>query len=794
VITSREIRTVAEFDVYGRKLSLDDPDGGLESYVWNGFDELELVTDGRGTVTELEHDALGRLQVRRHLDQFGPGNHGESVYEWDGGSTLQADELIGQMTRAISADGVEQRYSFDASSGRLDRVRTMSDGFNFDVDYAYDSFGRVDSVTYPQGPAGSERLSVRNVYDTYGNVMGLANANAPATEPLHWALLQTSLEGAIQREQYGNGVTTNRTYYDDGRSRRIAHQLGGQPIQTFEYVYDASGNLQSRADLVNSQIETMAYDEHDRLRMTTDGGGQWFAYDNAENLHPDSVNASYRYDGPRPHALTTDGTSTFEYDGAGNRTSRITPERTYRYDYTPFNKLRSIEREEEGETELVGTLEYDAFDGRAVQTNIQGTVHYALGMYERRHREGQPVEHVFYIGAPGRAVAQIIWSEGGEPQAFYFHDDHLGSTSAISPQSISNVSTDVVQQSFRAFGERRSPTDWSLPDPWAFPDPRFSSGFTGHEADHLFGLTNMRGRMYDPSTRQFLSPDPYMQVPFGEGLNRYSYVSNNPLTYVDPSGYEIVQTVDGPMNVTWGHNSVQFDLVTNFNPALYAPATIGPLPIPSLSADAAHYQHLTPAQTRALTGGIGFESSNLTLASEANPNFKNYGDLGIAYLFLPIEIIDWLCLDGQCGPGAPTAAVGAIKELAKRGYRSIPHLMGRVRALGADPRRGFILAEGIGGVRIEMALGRTITRSADEAADFVDDVLGPISLKGPLPTAARGNVQGLATAAINDALYNTATKALFVDLRGLDSAAANQVRALVEAGTSASVKPITFLP
>jgi hypothetical protein len=47
----------------------------------------------------------------------------------------------------------------------------------------------------------------------------------------------------------------------------------------------------------------------------------------------------------------------------------------------------------------------------------------------------------------------------------------------------------------------------------------------------------MNGRVYDPLTAQFLSPDPYIQAP-GNWLNynRYSYCLNNPFKYTDPSG------------------------------------------------------------------------------------------------------------------------------------------------------------------------------------------------------------------------------------------------------------------
>ena len=137
---------------------------------------------------------------------------------------------------------------------------------------------------------------------------------------------------------------------------------------------------------------------------------------------------------------------------------------------------------------------------------------------------------------------------------------------------------------------------------------------------------------------------------------------------------------------------------------------------------------------------------------------------------------------------APSAVLVHNAYTSQNGFGA---LRDRVRTLGTDPARGFIRAEGIGGVRIEQALGRTIRRSSDEAADFVDDVLGLISLKGPIPS--RASARGLANAAIKDAKFNTATNALFIDLRGLSSADKALVRQLVNEGTEGLKKIIRFL-
>jgi RHS repeat-associated protein len=68
------------------------------------------------------------------------------------------------------------------------------------------------------------------------------------------------------------------------------------------------------------------------------------------------------------------------------------------------------------------------------------------------------------------------------------------------------------------------------------PTAEVSVGYTGHEHDPELGLVNMRGRMFHPLMRRFVSPDP-IAMGAGQGLNRYSYVTNSPYTFVDPTGF-----------------------------------------------------------------------------------------------------------------------------------------------------------------------------------------------------------------------------------------------------------------
>jgi RHS repeat-associated protein len=94
----------------------------------------------------------------------------------------------------------------------------------------------------------------------------------------------------------------------------------------------------------------------------------------------------------------------------------------------------------------------------------------------------------------------------------------------------------VEQRSYDPFGKRRDPV-WGQPVPASFASLT-TLGFTGHESDDDLGLVNMKGRMFDPKVGRFLTTDPIVSAPhFGQSWNPYSYVLNNPLNYVDPSGF-----------------------------------------------------------------------------------------------------------------------------------------------------------------------------------------------------------------------------------------------------------------
>jgi RHS repeat-associated protein len=114
----------------------------------------------------------------------------------------------------------------------------------------------------------------------------------------------------------------------------------------------------------------------------------------------------------------------------------------------------------------------------------------------------------------------------------------------------------VEALSYDAHGKRRLPTWEDVAGQLEGIETKRS--FTGHEFLDDVSIIHMNGRVYDPSIGRFASADIVVQLPENlQSYNRYSYVFNNPLSLIDPTGYEgegvleeVVVTGTGPGSTT----------------------------------------------------------------------------------------------------------------------------------------------------------------------------------------------------------------------------------------------------
>jgi RHS repeat-associated protein len=119
-------------------------------------------------------------------------------------------------------------------------------------------------------------------------------------------------------------------------------------------------------------------------------------------------------------------------------------------------------------------------------------------------------------------------TQGGVELVFH-HSDHLSGASVDTDESGSVV---------------------ALNDYYPFGDTRIESGeyendytYTGKERDEDTELLYYEARYYDSGIGRFISIDPWSgDITDPQSLNKYAYVRNNPLKYVDPEGEAYVSS------------------------------------------------------------------------------------------------------------------------------------------------------------------------------------------------------------------------------------------------------------
>ena len=239
-------------------------------------------------------------------------------------------------------------------------------------------------------------------------------------------------------------------------------------------------------------------------------------YDVLGNIANKSDVGAYLYNEPQPHASSEAGGVSLAYDQAGNQIARG----VNGISYTAFDLPETITLSGGNAIQY----RYDANQGRAIKNGPSGQIIYGDGLYEVRENGGGASE-VSYVFGAGRAVVARVLS-GDEEEMLYLHDDHLGSIVGITGADGALV------------GERRYDAYGNLAPGLTSLYETISRGYTGHEDEPELGFVNMIGRIYDPSLGRFLTPDPFVQYPMtSQSWNRYAYALNDPLTFMDPTGF-----------------------------------------------------------------------------------------------------------------------------------------------------------------------------------------------------------------------------------------------------------------
>jgi RHS repeat-associated protein len=546
--------TTVSIDLRARKLQMVDPDTGVTKYTYNAVGDLIRQVDAKNQTSLMSYDKLSRLTGRAEADLI-------SYWYYDTGKNNAPCSMgVGNLCQAETTTGGTSVFgpvynrveTYDPLGRPAQEIATIDAAYTTAV--TYDANSRLATLTYPSG------IVVKYVYSALGYLKEIRDNTSNA---LYWQANNFDAEGNLLLQTYGNTVQTTETYYPaNGRVKAI--QAGaGNAVQNFTYQYDNVGSLSTRTDANQTLTENFLYDPLNRLSTATvnsSGAGiatTNYGYDVLGNIKNRSDLGAYTYPASGatsvgPHAvsrvdLSAGGYRSYAYDLNGNMTG------VTQYDTTGVAIASKSQTVGYSSYDLPVSLASSAVNVRFDYgpehqrireiSSVDGTTIYVNPdnsgglIYEKDTRLDNSVEQRNFITAGGQVVAmvkQLTAAGATTVQVRYFQRDNLGSTTTVT-----NEAGAVLEQfAYEPFGKRRFPSGVLDPNNTIVPATG-ERGFTNHEHVDELGLIHMNGRMYDPQIGRFMGADPIVQAPYDlQSFNRYSYVFNGPLTFVDPSGLD----------------------------------------------------------------------------------------------------------------------------------------------------------------------------------------------------------------------------------------------------------------
>ena len=557
-----DIRTYvygATYDSWNRVQTMTYPDGEVVTYHYNAAGQVESLTSNK----------QGRQSVI--VDRIGYDKEGHTVYTKLG-------------------NGTETTYTYDKQRERLQVMNLTADGQTvMENRYQYDAVDNILGITNAANPTSLTKLNKAKLggrsshtYE-YDELNRLVHANGKAKRASYDMVMSFGrMSEPLTKVQKVDSTTTAKSYnfaykYEDNNHPTAPTQIGHD-----HYTYDANGNPTLVTNDSANTTREMYWDEDNRLMVLSDNGKtsrytynaagerimksygtmegvyingapQGITFHETDNftLYPASI-LSVNKNRFTKHYFLGDkrvasriGTGLFNNVYGRNGSYVTAGQQDYAERMNQIQKQKETYYKQQGIAPGVPTMKgaYGDPENTGVGYN---TVITELGDHSVPEGWIQTPKHNTTEGnEPG---APISWNDPTNPEnpqpgygyvdndttkeeTFFYHSDHLGSTSYIT-DSKGNI---TQYDAYLPYGELLVDEHSSSED--------MPYKFNGKEMDAETGLYYYGARYLNPVTCLWYGVDPLAEK--YKEIGSYVYCADNPINLFDPDGQKFIYNAQG---------------------------------------------------------------------------------------------------------------------------------------------------------------------------------------------------------------------------------------------------------
>ena len=557
-----DIRTYvygATYDSWNRVQTMTYPDGEVVTYHYNAAGQVERLTSNK----------QGSQSVI--VDRIGYDKEGHTVYTKLG-------------------NGTETTYSYDKQRDRLQVMNLTADGQTvMENRYRYDAVDNILGITNAANPTSLMKLNraklggrSSHTYE-YDELNRLIHASGKAKRASYDMVMSFGrMSEPLTKVQKVDSTTTAKSYnfaykYEDSNHPTAPTQIGHD-----HYTYDANGNPTLVTNDSTNTTREMYWDEDKRLMVLSDNGKtsrytynaagerimksygtmegvyingapQGITFHETDNftLYPASI-LSVNKNRFTKHYFLGDkrvasriGTGLFNNVYGRNGSYVTAGQQDYAERMNQIQKQKETYYKQQGIAPGVPTMKgaYGDPENTGVGYN---TVITELGDHSVPEGWIQTPKHNTTEGnEPGAPISRNDPTNPENPQpgygyvdndttkeeTFFYHSDHLGSTSYIT-DSKGNI---TQYDAYLPYGELLVDEHSSSED--------MPYKFNGKEMDAETGLYYYGARYLNPVTCLWYGVDPLAEK--YKEIGSYVYCADNPINLFDPDGQKFIYNAQG---------------------------------------------------------------------------------------------------------------------------------------------------------------------------------------------------------------------------------------------------------